>query len=58
MRVFTDSKTLFDSVTTFYSMFENNLQIDIAVLRGICNWRSVENRVDKVTHNIADSLTK
>ena len=59
LRVFTDSRTLFDSVITFYSMTEKRLLIDIACLRQSYRNGDLANLGwIRSEHNVADALTK
>ena len=59
LRVFTDSRTLFDSIITFCSMTEKRLLIDIACLRQSYRNGDLANLGwIKGEHNVADALTK
>ena len=59
LRVFTDSKTLFDSIVTLCSMTEKRLLIDIAGLREAYRNRELSNLGwVRSGNNVADALTK
>ncbi len=59
IRVFTDSRTLFDSIVTLRSMTEKRLLIDIAGLREAYSKGDLSNLGwIRSEYNIADALTK
>jgi hypothetical protein len=59
LRLFTDSGTLFDAVTTLCSMTEKRLLIDIAGLRRAYRTGELSNIAwIRTQFNIADALTK
>ena len=59
IRVFTDSRTLFDSIVSLYTTAEKRLMIDIFCLRQAYRNGDLVNLGWIITqHNIADTLTK